>query len=161
MPEKDSKEWFGVAPPDLSLETRVRGSDWVYTYLMSFYQDTSKQWGTNNTLFPNVAMPNVLVHMEGKKLPIMKTETITIDGKATEREIIDHLQTTGTGALNPQQFEQMVHDIVNFLSYVADPVKTEREFLGKLVLLFLLVMIGLSYALKKEFWRDIKKADKK
>ena len=29
---KDAKKWFGVAPPDLSVEVRARGADWVYRY---------------------------------------------------------------------------------------------------------------------------------
>ncbi len=52
--------WFGAAPPDLTLETRLRGEDWVYTYLLAFYEDPSRPWGANNIVLPNAAMPHVL-----------------------------------------------------------------------------------------------------
>ena len=56
--------WFGAPPPDLSLETRLRGDDWVYTYLLSFYEDPSRPWGANNLVLPNAAMPHVLHNMQ-------------------------------------------------------------------------------------------------
>ena len=161
MNKSDAKNWFGVAPPDLTLETRVRGSDWVYTYLMSFYDDPNKQWGTNNTLFKDVAMPNVLINLQGRRLPVYRSETHKVDGQTKKIDIIDHLQVIQLGAMDANEFEQVVHDIVNFLTYVGTPNKVHREFIGLFVLLFLAVMIILSYALKKEFWRDIKNADKK
>src|SRR5688572_29058081 len=37
MPHDPATKWFGKMPPDLSLISRVRGSDWIYTYLKSFY----------------------------------------------------------------------------------------------------------------------------
>lgn len=56
----DARAWFGMVPPDLSLITREKGALWVHTYLKSFYADKSRPFGTNNTLVPEVAMPNVL-----------------------------------------------------------------------------------------------------
>ena len=58
------KAWFGAQPPDLSLETRLRGNDWVYTYLLAFYEDPSRPWGANNIVLPNAAMPFVLHDMQ-------------------------------------------------------------------------------------------------
>lgn len=161
MLQNDAKGWFGVAPPDLTLETRVRGADWVYTYLLSFYDDPKKQWGTNNTLFKDVAMPNVLVNLQGRRLPVYRSETHQADGKTQSIDVIDHLQVVKNGTMDALEFERVVHDIVNFLSYVGTPNKAKREFIGIFVLLFIAVLIILSYALKKEFWRDIKKSDKK
>ena len=55
------KTWpYGVTPPDLSLEADVRGVDWIYTYLHSFYQDSSRPTGVNNLLVPNTAMPDIV-----------------------------------------------------------------------------------------------------
>ena len=45
MPEDGAKEWFGAAPPDLTLVARARSSEWVYTYLRNFYVDPSRPLG--------------------------------------------------------------------------------------------------------------------
>lgn len=58
------KQWFGNAPPDLTLETRLRSPDWVYTYLLSFYPDDKRPWGVNNKVFKDVAMPHVLYALQ-------------------------------------------------------------------------------------------------
>ena len=59
MSPDDAKEWFGAAPPDLSVEARARTPDWLYTYLRSFYLDDSRPTGWNNTVFEKVGMPHV------------------------------------------------------------------------------------------------------
>lgn len=64
MTEADGKAWFGNAPPDLSLETRARSPDWVYSYLLGFYKDESRPYGYNNKVFPKVGMPDVLAPMK-------------------------------------------------------------------------------------------------
>ncbi len=65
MPKKDAGKWFGTPPPDLSLITRSRSPEWVYNYLRAFYTDESRPWGVNNTVFPSVGMPHVLVDLQG------------------------------------------------------------------------------------------------
>jgi cytochrome c1 len=66
MPASDAAGWFGLAPPDLSLIARARGSDWVYTFLKSFYRDpTSRTTGANNTVLEGAAMPHVLWELQG------------------------------------------------------------------------------------------------
>ncbi len=55
MPAQDAKEWFGTTPPDLTVEARVRGAEWLYNYLRGFYQDERTPSGWNNLVFPNVA----------------------------------------------------------------------------------------------------------
>lgn len=64
IPQDLAKKWFGTAPPDLSLQARVRGADWVYSYLTSFYEDKSRPWGVNNHVFKDVGMPHVLQTMQ-------------------------------------------------------------------------------------------------
>lgn len=64
MVEADAEKWFGVAPPDLTLEARLRGSDWVYSYLIGFYEDDTRPYGYNNHVFPSVGMPHVMADME-------------------------------------------------------------------------------------------------
>lgn len=80
-----AKKWFGVNPLDLSLVARVRGNDWLYNYLRAFYVDESRQFGVNNTVFPNVGMPHVLADLQGvqAKSDAFKAEEEKIaDGKA-------------------------------------------------------------------------------
>lgn len=64
MDSEQAEGWFGVAPPDLTLTARLRTSDWVYSYLTSFYQDDSRPYGYNNHVFPSVGMPHVLAKRE-------------------------------------------------------------------------------------------------
>ena len=61
----DAKAWFGAPPPDLSVESRVRGRDWLYNYLLGFYRDEASATGWNNLVFPNVGMPHVLWELSG------------------------------------------------------------------------------------------------
>ena len=60
MTVKDGKAWFGVPPPDLSVISRSRGADWLYTYLRTFHRDEKSANGWNNRVFPNAAMPHAL-----------------------------------------------------------------------------------------------------
>ncbi len=68
LPVNDAKQWFGIAPPDLTLIARVRGADWLYTYLKSFYADEKRPFGVNNTLFKDVGMPHILAPLQGKQV---------------------------------------------------------------------------------------------
>lgn len=69
MRSEDAADWFGTAPPDLTFEARFRSPDWIYTYLLSFYTDFSRPHGSNNKLFENVAMPDVLYNMRQRLTP--------------------------------------------------------------------------------------------
>ena len=60
MPNDGASNWFGGVPPDLSLVARSKGTDWIYTYLRSFYPDESKIFGVNNKVLINASMPDVL-----------------------------------------------------------------------------------------------------
>ena len=144
----EQKEWFGVAPPDLSLVARARasasgsGADWLYTYLRSFYRDAERPTGWNNTLFPNVAMPQVLWTLQGEQ---------TLNKEAHKLELAQQ------GALAPAEFDREVADLVGFLVWAGEPDAGFRKQLGYGVLAFLLVLLGFAYALKKEFWKDVPK----
>ena len=73
MSPADAKSWFGALPPDLSVNARARasgsgsGADWLYTYLRSFYRDSTRATGWNNSVFPNVGMPHVLWELQGSR----------------------------------------------------------------------------------------------
>ncbi len=138
MTKEDGAAWFGKAPPDLSLAARSRSPEWLYGYLRSFYLDPARPFGVNNTVFPDVAMPHVLVDLQG-------TQTLQ-EG---------HLKPGSPGNLNPGEYDAMIRDLVNFMVYLGEPAKLVRYGLGVKVMLFLLVFAGLAYMVKREYWRDV------
>jgi len=152
-----AKNWFGVAPPDLTLAARVRGVDWLYTYLRSFYLDPTRPYGVNNLLFDDVAMPNVMAELQGNLVPVYAEKTVKINGKTPKRSLIDHLTLQKKGIMSPTHFDLATADLVNFLAYVGEPMKADRERIGIWVLLFLAVLFVFAFLLKKEYWKDVKK----
>ena len=150
MRDADGTEWFGKMPPDLSLISRVRGSDWIYTYLKSFYLDESRPLGWNNTLFPNASMPNPLWELQG----LQHAEFGEPDAATGERQP-ERLVVTNPGRLQGQEFDQVVRDITNFLEYAGEPAALKRQALGVWVILFLVLLTFLGYLLKQEYWSDV------
>lgn len=151
MSEKDAARWFGAPPPDLTLVARVRGADWIYTYLRSFYVDETRPFGVNNAVFPSVGMPHVLEPLQGT--PRAKFETHTLDG--VEMQQVVSIKSDGNGEMNNEEYDQTVLDLVNFLVYSAEPVQQERERMGFWVLGFIVIFFIFTVLLKKEFWRDV------
>jgi len=152
MRPEDAEKWFGVNPPDLSLIARSRGSDWLYTYLKSFYIDESRPFGVNNALFPDVGMPHVLADLQGLQRIVYKDVD---DAEGNSRSVIDRLEIVQPGRMNADEYDQAMHDLVNFMTYMGEPAKMERERLGGKVLAFIFLMIIIFYFLKKEYWKDI------
>ena len=160
-----SEQWFGRVPPDLSLEGRARGASWVYTYLQSFYLDPTRPNGVNNTVLPGVSMPNVLWELQGwqaKASEHDKTGAAAESGDTgghgeTKFEAHRHsgFERVSQGSLTPEEYREFVGDITNFMDYAAEPGKHARLHTGVKVLLFLFVLLILTYLLKKEFWRDV------
>jgi ubiquinol-cytochrome c reductase cytochrome c1 subunit len=170
MSGANAKAWFGAAPPDLSVESRIRGRDWLYNYLLGFYRDDKSATGWNNIVFPNVGMPHVLWELQGVN-------------KLVEREFDDHEKATaaaiavkGLSAVEPLKghkyavlqvapdtpgsmtrvdYERFVADLVNYMDYMAEPVKNRRIHLGIVVLLFLGVLFVFAYWMKREYWKDL------
>lgn len=158
LDKETSKRWFGVAPPDLSVIARARGADWLYTYLLSFYKDPSRPYGANNLVFKDVSMPHVLWELQGWQKLVHKTEN-GADGQpheAVELELIDkNSMSTEEHTAKVEQYRQNVRDLVNFLDYIGEPAKLQRQSLGWKVMLFIFIFGLIAYALKKEFWRDV------
>ncbi|MBV1870165.1 MAG: cytochrome c1 [Gammaproteobacteria bacterium] len=123
MPADLAKKWFGTPPPDMSLEARLNGNDWLYSYLIGFYEDDSRPFGYNNHVFKDVGMPNVLAGLKAD--------------------------------LGEEKFKAAVNDLTNYMAYMADPVKVEREELGTKVIIFLLILLIPAYLLKVEYWKDV------
>lgn len=146
----DANQWFGKMPPDLSVISRVRGSDWIYTYLKSFYLDESRPLGWNNQLFPNASMPNPLWQMQG----LQHAEYGQPDKAGGERHVTA-LKVTQPGSLDAAGFDQAVRDITAFLEYAGEPAALKRQSMGVWVILFLAMFTFLAYLLKVEYWRDV------
>jgi len=141
MRAEDAKKWFGVTPPDLSVISRAKGTDWLYTYLRTFYlDDTKKATGTNNLAFKDVGMPHVLWQQQGYL------------AKSDESH---GLVSATTGEQSTHEYNLMIQDLTNFLAYLGEPSKLQRLALAKWVLLYLILFFLVAYPMKKAFWRDI------
>lgn len=148
MPKTDAREWFGTAPPDLTLVARVRKPDWIYTFLKSFYLEEKSPSGWNNTLFENVAMPHILFELQGSQRATFKTDEH--GGKK-----FDRFELEKAGTMTPEQYDAAMRDLTNFLAYMAEPIQMRRYRIGALVLLFLGIFGVAAYLLKKEYWKDV------
>ncbi len=148
--KKDQQEWFGVAPPDLSVIARARGVDWLYTYMRSFYRDPARETGWNNLAFPNVGMPHVLWQLQGTQ--VLKSETEDRGGHEVEHM---KLVLESPGTLQPLEYDKLARDLVNYLSYMGEPAKTRRVQIGIVVLFLLSLLLVLSWLLKTEYWKDV------
>jgi len=170
MPAADAKAWFGAAPPDLSVEARVRGADWLYNYLTGFYRDPKSVTGWNNLVFHNVGMPHVLAKLQGTNKAV-ETEyedhekalaaaiaakgLVGIDPAAGGKWTVTTLVTETPGTMTQAQYAGTVADLVNYMDYMAEPAKNQRIRLGMLVLLFLGILFVFAWLLKHEYWRDV------
>jgi ubiquinol-cytochrome c reductase cytochrome c1 subunit len=144
----EQKQWFGAAPPDLTIIARARGelgnagagADWLYTYLRGFYRDPNRPTGWNNIAFENVGMPNPLWQLQGQK--VMNAET-------------HKAEFVVPGQMSPAEFDKAVSDLVSFMVWMGEPQQEFRRTLGFFVLGFLALLFVLAYALKKNYWKDI------
>lgn len=151
MPSESGAKWFGAPPPDLTLVARVRGADWIYTYLRTFYADENTTFGVNNLVFPDVGMPHVLQELQG--LPSRTSEKMMVDGEMVDRYV--GIKADGSGELSATEYDTAVLDLVNYLVYIGEPSRLESENIGRWVMIFLLVLLVLVYLLKKDYWRDV------
>jgi len=167
MRPDDAKKWFGVVPPDLSVIARARGTDWLYTYLRTFYVDDTKPMGTNNLVFKDSAMPHILWQQQGymmhdengdftniAKNPIPGAKRLSKDDFSPSSFEYKLLSAADN---QPSTFDYnvMVRDLVNFLAYIGEPSKIQRLSMGPWVLLYIFLFIVLAYFMKKAFWEDI------
>jgi ubiquinol-cytochrome c reductase cytochrome c1 subunit len=157
MIKKEAREWFGAAPPDLSVIARSRGADWLYSYLRSFYRDPARPSGWNNAVFPNVGMPHPMWQLQGERVRV-EQEAKAGAGHEGAHGGASHLvryELVKPGSLTPVQYDETVRDLVNFLVYLGEPAAISRKQIGIFVLLFLLAMWPLAWLLKREFWKDV------
>jgi cytochrome c1 len=164
MPKEESAKWFGVAPPDLTLVSRVRGDDWIYSYLRTYYEDASKQYGVNNLVYPGTAMPNVLMALQGNQKLVCKEVPMLAKNGGEKRDDLGNTITKekcgileveeSSGELSKDEFDKLIYDLTNFLVYVGEPAKAERERIGWYVIFYFLIFTALSSLLYREYHKD-------
>jgi ubiquinol-cytochrome c reductase cytochrome c1 subunit len=149
MTTAEGEQWFGKAPPDLSLTARARGVDWIYNYLKGFYADESAPSGWNNTLLPNASMPHVLWELQGVQAAVSEKD------EHTGVTSVVKLELAKPGTLTPQQYNAAARDITAFMQYVAEPAVLKRQGIGLWVILYLGLFTFIAWLLKHEYWRDV------
>jgi len=146
MDKEAAKQVYGVAPMDLSVIARSRSPDWLYTYMRSFYVDSSRPSGWNNAIFPNVGMPHILAELQGEQ----KLEVQANEGHEVSKLVLDK-----PGSIGTTEYDAAIADLTNYLVFMSEPAKLVRHKIGFIVLGFLFILLALSYALKKEIWKNI------
>ena len=163
MDAKKAKVWFGASPPDLSLVARSRNPEWLLTYLLTFYKDESRPTGVNNKVFESVAMPHVLLELQGLQEcspgPKYDDHGHVIRNSVGELGDVDPCGSLEVknikGSMTPEEYHEAMYDLVHFLEYVAEPVAEKRQSIGLYVLAFLLLLFVCVWFLNREYWRDI------
>lgn len=169
---KDAKQFFGAAPPDLTLYDKLKGGPaYLYTYMQVFYEDPSRPFGVNNLLFENVGMPHPLLELQGAQRKVCRQiPQLAANGgerrhpvtgepylvEACGQALVDRglsplEKVPGSGRLSAAQYERLVYDLANFLHYVGEPGRQARERLGGYVLLFLAFFFVLTWLLGREY----------
>lgn len=159
--EQDAASWFGAPPPDLSTKVRHRGASWVYSFLMTFYLDETKATGVNNPTLEGTSMPHVLGHLQGWQRPIY--EEVVVETKVDEegneievtKDVLRDFRIVEEGSMNEEEYEVLVADLVNFLTYASEPARLQRFGVGIGALFFLSIFTTLAYLLKREYWKDV------
>ena len=143
MSDESAKAWFGAVPPDLTLYTSLKGGpEYIYTYLKSFYSDPDRPFGMNNQVFENVGMPHVLLDLQGMQKKVCENESCSLE------------LNVGSGSQTAEEYDQTVYDLTNFLYYISEPTRQERERLGVYVLLFLAFFFVFTYLLGREYTKE-------
>ena len=177
LSRQEAKAWLGTVPPDLSVIARARGPDWLYTYLRSFYRDPESATGWNNMVYDRVAMPNVLWTLSGQQTLVgrrfksleqaegtgrqqtsaWKVDVLTPEqaGKDGDRFVLRSIKTEVPGKLSQLEYDVLVRDLVNFMTWMSEPNQLERKQTGYVVMLVLLALVVFAYLLYKEFWKDV------
>ena len=161
MDKANAKVWFGATPPDLTLISRARQPEWLYTYLRNFYQDDKRPYGVNNKVFPEVGMPHVLLELQG--MPVCAKgpayghddQMDPLTGEHMMENACGRLEIASEGSMSTEEFDSAVYDLVNFLAYTSEPMKLERQSMGIYVMLFLAVFFVFGWLLSREYWKDV------
>ena len=163
MDDGHAKVWFGATPPDLTLVSRARQPEWLYTYLRTFYRDDTRPYGVNNKVFKDVGMPHVLLELQGMQECAMgpvkagnggvKRDPLT--GADILEEPCGQFTIAEAGTMSPEEYDVAMYDLVNFLAYTAEPIAAERQRMGLFVLLFIAIFTVFAWLLNREYWKDV------
>jgi len=152
MPDAAAERWFGVSPPDLSLIGRAKGADYIYSFLKGFYVQAESPTGVDNTVLTGTSMPHVLWELQGYQQAIYSEHTE--DGVTSQH--FEGFEALTEGSLDAEAYDEFVRDTVNFLVYIAEPIRSERRTLGVWVLIYLIFFWIIAVMLKKQIWKDVK-----
>ena len=173
--QDNAKTWFGAVPPDLTLYTQLKGGpEYLYTYLLTFYEDPSRPLGANNLVYENVGMPHALVELQGvqekvcKQIPKLAANGGEMMDALSQNYVTEEVcgmdlvargysplaLVESTGRLSAEEYEQVVYDLTNFLYYVGDPTRMERERTGVFVLIFLAFFFVPAYLLARDYKKE-------
>ena len=153
MPAEDSARWYGKTPPDLSLMARAKGSDYIFNFLKGFYVDPDSPSGVDNVFLAGTSMPHVLWELQGYQIAHFE-EQENEDGSVTST--FKGFEQLTLGSRDSEDYDEFVRDTVNFLAYIAEPVRSERRKLGVWVLMYLTFFLIIARMLKKQIWKDVK-----
>ena len=155
---KQASEWFGANPPALTVIARSRagsggsGADYLYTFLRTFYRDDTKATGWNNLVFPSVGMPHVLWQLQGERGAVFEQR----ESHGQTEQVFKGWEQISPGSMTPQQYDQAVGDLVNYLQWMGEPAQNTRVRIGVWVLLFLAGFTFIAWRLNAAFWKDVK-----
>ncbi len=156
MPADDAARWYGTAPPDMSLMARAKGADHIYNFLLGFHIDPDSPTGVDNIVLPGTSMPHVLWELQGYQTAVYSEVTTTAaNGAVTTSHEFQEFEQLTAGLLNSDDYDDFVRDTVNFLAYIAEPIRAERRKLGTWVIIYLLVFLIIAVMLKKQIWKDV------
>ena len=124
MPANDAARWYGKAPPDLSLMARAKGVDYVYNFLKGFYISADSPTGVDNLVLESTSMPHVLWELQGYQSASF-VEHANDDGSVTRS--FEGFQQEIAGTMDSEDYDEFVRDTVNFLAYMAEPVRSDRR----------------------------------
>ena len=160
MPAADAERWFGIPPPDMSLMARANGADYIYNFLKSFYVDADSPTGVDNIVMPGASMPHVLWELQGYQKAVFSEHTETDEtGSSTTTYQFEHFEQITSGLMDEKEYDDFVRDTVNFLAYIAEPIRAERRKIGGWVIIYLLVFLVIATMLKKQIWKDVRRSD--
>ena len=152
MPAADSARWYGKTPPDLSLMARAKGADYVYNFLKGFYVSEASPSGVDNLVLAGTSMPHVLWELQGYQAASFDQHE-NEDGSVTRS--FKGFDQLSAGSMDAEEYDDFVRDTVNFLAYIAEPIRSDRRKLGVWVIMFLIFFFILSTQLKKQIWKDV------
>jgi ubiquinol-cytochrome c reductase cytochrome c1 subunit len=158
---RQAKDWFGATPPDLTVIARSRagaagtGSDYLYTFLRSFYRDDTRPTGWNNLAFPNVGMPHVLWELQGQRAARYE-ERVNPHEPEKKEHVFAGFEQLAPGKLSQLEFDNQVGDLVAYLTWMGEPAAETRWRLGVWVLIFLALFTAIAWRLNAAYWKDVK-----